>query len=66
MVNVLETLPPTESVTLKVIEERPVVVVGVPVIVPDDKFNDNPLGSNPEVIDHKSGDEPPVTPRVCE
>ena len=41
-------------------------VVGVPVIAPDDAFNDNPAGKVPVARSHVYGVVPPAAARVAE
>ena len=61
----LVAIAPVLSVTLKVIEAGPPVVVGVPEITPLE-ISVSPAGSVPEAIDQVYGVVPPVAIRVWE
>jgi hypothetical protein len=61
----LVALAPVLSVTLKVIEVGPPVMVGVPKITPSELIV-NPTGNVPETIDQVYGIVPPVAVNVCE
>jgi len=48
--NIAVVLPPTLSVTLKVMEVGPPAVVGVPLITPVEAARDKPSGREPKVM----------------